>query len=58
MRASHLFNPLSCSHRTAKLTGLIQNIAMALQILVGALTTALGAALSGKNVRSIDPFPE
>jgi len=31
---------------------------MALQILVGALTTALGAALSGKNVRSIDPFPE
>ncbi|KAH9992164.1 hypothetical protein BJV77DRAFT_945650, partial [Russula vinacea] len=32
----------------AKLTGWAQNIALGLQILLGALTTALGAALSGK----------
>jgi hypothetical protein len=30
-----------------------QNIALGLQVLIGALTTALGAALSGKNVRGI-----
>lgn len=36
---------------TAKMTGWAQNIALALQVLLGALTTALGAALSGKNVR-------
>ena len=37
----------------AKVTGWAQNIALALQVLIGALTTALGAALSGKNVRDI-----
>ena len=36
---------------------MIQNIALGLQVLIGALTTALGAALSGKNVRSINPLP-
>jgi hypothetical protein len=30
-----------------------QNVALSLQVLIGALTTALGAALSGKNVRGI-----
>lgn len=52
-----LFDPFSCSHRTAKSTGMIQNIALALQVLIGALTTALGAALSGKNVRSTNLPP-
>ncbi|KAH9170009.1 hypothetical protein EDB89DRAFT_2230957 [Lactarius sanguifluus] len=33
----------------AKWTGLALNIALGLQVLMGALTTALGAALSGKN---------
>ncbi len=33
-----------------KLTDWAQNIALGVQVLVGALTTALGAALSGKNV--------
>ena len=32
------------------MTGWAQNIALGLQVLLGALTTALGAALSGKNV--------
>jgi hypothetical protein len=35
------------------MTGWAQNIALGLQVLIGALTTALGAALSGKNVRDI-----
>ena len=38
---------------TAQRTGLAQNIAIALQVLLGALTTALGAALSGKKVCDI-----
>ncbi|KAI0300699.1 hypothetical protein B0F90DRAFT_399686 [Multifurca ochricompacta] len=35
-----------------KLTGFALNLAIGLQVLIGALTTALGAALSGKNVWS------
>lgn len=38
------------------MTGWAQNIALALQVLIGALTTALGAALSGKNVRDVYNF--
>lgn len=37
----------------AQLTGWAQNIAIALQVLIGALTTALGAALSGKKTSSV-----
>ena len=36
---------------TATMTGWAQNIALGLQIFIGALTTALGAALTGKKVR-------
>ncbi|KAI9436402.1 hypothetical protein BJY52DRAFT_1158895 [Lactarius psammicola] len=36
-------------HRTATLTEWFLNCAIGLQVLIGALTTALGAALSGKN---------
>jgi hypothetical protein len=32
------------------MTGWAQNIALGLQIFIGALTTALGAALTGKKV--------
>jgi len=49
---AHIFsfftNP-SCSYRTAYKTNLFLNVALSLQVLIGALTTALGAALSGKN---------
>ena len=38
---------------TAKWTGLMINIAIGLQVFLGALTTALGSALSGKNVRAL-----
>jgi len=31
----------------------MQNVALGLQVLIGALTTALGAALGGKNVRGM-----
>ena len=37
---------------------MMQNVALALQVLIGALTTALGAALSGKNVRSMSLPPD
>jgi len=40
---------LAKATKKATLTGWAQNIALGLQVLVGALTTALGAALSGKN---------
>jgi len=40
---------LAKATKQATLTGWAQNIALGLQVLVGALTTALGAALSGKN---------
>jgi hypothetical protein len=42
-----------CACYTAAITGWAQNVALALQVLLGALTTALGAALSGKDVRNI-----
>jgi len=45
-----------CARCTAKWTGLALNVALALQVLLGALTTALGAALSGKNVRMLPPL--
>ena len=35
------------------MTHWLQSIAIGLQVLIGALTTALGAALSGKKVRDI-----
>jgi SMODS and SLOG-associating 2TM effector domain len=35
---------------TAKMTGYSLNVAIAVQVLLGALTTGLGAALSGKSV--------
>ncbi|KAI0276215.1 hypothetical protein BGY98DRAFT_919677 [Russula aff. rugulosa BPL654] len=38
-----------CACYTAAITGWAQNVALALQVLLGALTTALGAALSGKD---------
>ncbi|KAH9020197.1 hypothetical protein EDB84DRAFT_1622993 [Lactarius hengduanensis] len=41
----------------AKWTGLALNIALGLQVLMGALTTALGAALSGKNFRHRSRYP-
>jgi len=40
---------LARATKKAIFTGWAQNIALGLQVLVGALTTALGAALSGKN---------
>jgi hypothetical protein len=42
-----------CACYTAAITGWAQNVALALQVLLGALTTALGAALSGKDVRNM-----
>lgn len=35
------------------MTSWAQNVAIGLQVLIGALTTALGAALSGKKVHDI-----
>jgi hypothetical protein len=47
-----------CVHHTATMTGWAQNIALGLQIFIGALTTALGAALTGKKVCDINlPCP-
>jgi hypothetical protein len=43
----------SCWYRTAWKTNLLLNIALSLQVLIGALTTALGAALGGKKVRRV-----
>jgi hypothetical protein len=48
---------MNCPHRVvATWTGWAQNIAMGLQILIGALTTGLGAALTGKSVRGRNLF--
>src|SRR5712671_8077728 len=44
-------------HCIALQTGWMQNIALTLQVLLGALTTALGAALGGKKARSIQLAP-
>jgi hypothetical protein len=55
---SRSFNQRLRLRHTATTTGWAQNIALGLQVLLGALTTALGAALSGKNVRDITlPYP-
>jgi hypothetical protein len=53
---THLFDLFLSSRYTAKYSNWAQNVAISLQVFVGALTTALGAALSGKNVRSKDPW--
>lgn len=42
------------SHRTAKWITRAQNIALTLEILIGALTTALGAALNSDSVHCIN----
>ena len=42
---------IGCAHLTALITTWALHIATGLQVIIGALTTALGAALSGKNVR-------
>ena len=46
-----LTSSLCCVRFTATWTTYLLHIATALQRLIGALTTALGAALSGKHVR-------
>jgi SMODS and SLOG-associating 2TM effector domain len=49
--------PLSTHTCAAKMTGYSLNVAIAVQVLLGALTTGLGAALSGKSVRTMPYFP-
>ena len=53
----NIISNIGCVHLTALITTWALHIATTLQVLIGALTTALGAALSGKNVREItSPF--
>ena len=47
---SNVNRPFVCAHRKVKHTVRFLSIAIGLQVLLGALTTAVGAALSGKNV--------
>ena len=52
----NVISNIGCAHLTALITTWALHIATILQVLIGALTTALGAALSGKNVRSLPRF--